>query len=709
MLPAELFEDSPDSGDETGVLRWADALRAAALIAVDPVGLGGVALIAQHGPVRERWIALLRSLLPPDTPVRRVPLHVRDDRLIGGLDLAATLQSGRPVAQTGLMVEANGGLLILAMAERVSESTAARLCAALDTGEVSLARDGLAEVRPARFGIIALDERIDDERASQDERLPTRLLERLAFHLSLGAVSIGDIGLLDGDADGRGSLSSSPGSPASLAQAPDIAAARARLLQVSTPDDVMQAICTAALALGVDSLRGSLLALRAARASAALDARDTVSPDDASLAARLVLSPRATRLPQAPPEESDERDDTPPDADDTARDDQEDDQPEPAPDADQTEQTPPPENSPEDPQADDDTPPEDDPDPPDPDLSLDELILEAAKASIPAGLLAKLAMNEAMASRGAAGGRAGARREGSLRGRPVGTRPGLPRDGARLALIDTLRTAAPWQTLRRREIAAAALAALQTSMQTSAQSFQPRSAPRSAPRPPASPDALDSPARPSKIEVRASDFRVARVQERAETTTIFAVDASGSSALNRLAEAKGAVELLLADCYVRRDKVAVIGFRGRSAQVLLAPTRSLVRAKRGLSGLPGGGGTPLAAGISAAAELADTIRRRGGTPVIVLLTDGRGNVALDGTGGRARADTDARQSARRLRACGHTALLIDTSPLPQISARELAAEMGAAYLPLPRADASAMSRSVQAATAASARDTPRGR
>ena len=680
MLPAELFEDSPDSGDESGVLRWADALRAAALIAVDPVGLGGVALIAQHGPVRERWIALLRSLLPPGTPVRRVPLHVRDDRLIGGLDLSATLQSGRPVAQTGLMVEADGGLLMLVMAERVSESTAARLCAALDTGEVALARDGLSELRPARFGVIALDERIDDDRASNDERLPARLLERLAFHLSLGDVSIGDIGLLDGDADGRGSLSSSPGSPGSpgsLAQAPDIAAARARLMRVSTPDDVMQAICTAALALGVDSLRGSLLALRAARASAALDARDTVSPDDASLAARLVLSPRATRLPAAPPDESDANDEP-----DSTPEDQSDDQPEPSPDADQPEQTPPPEeptdNPAENPQTDDDTPPEEDPDQPDPDMSLDELILEAAKASIPAGLLARLAMTKAMASRGAAGGRAGARREGSLRGRPIGTRPGLPRDGARLALIDTLRTAAPWQTLRRREIAASA-----------ASSGNPR--------------------RASQIEVRASDFRVARVQERAETITIFAVDASGSSALNRLAEAKGAVELLLADCYVRRDKVAVIGFRGRAAEVVLAPTRSLVRAKRGLSGLPGGGGTPLAAGISAATELADATRRRGGTPIIVLLTDGRGNVALDGTGGRARADADARQSARRLRAAGHTALLIDTSPQPQTSARELAAEMGAAYLPLPRADATSMSRSVQAATAASARNTSRGR
>jgi magnesium chelatase subunit D len=167
--------------------------------------------------------------------------------------------------------------------------------------------------------------------------------------------------------------------------------------------------------------------------------------------------------------------------------------------------------------------------------------------------------------------------------------------------------------------------------------------------------------------------------------------------LHRLAEAKGAVELLLADCYVRRDQVAVIAFRGRSAELLLPPTRSLVRAKRSLSGLPGGGGTPLAAAIDAAAELADGIRRKGQSPVIVLLTDGRANVARDGSGGRERAQADAMASATRLRLLEAAVLLIDTSPQPQREAAQLALALRARYLPLPYAGAAAMSHAVRVA------------
>jgi magnesium chelatase subunit D len=261
----------------------------------------------------------------------------------------------------------------------------------------------------------------------------------------------------------------------------------------------------------------------------------------------------------------------------------------------------------------------------------------------------------------------GIARAARLRGRPVGTRPGMPRDGARLALIDTLRAAAPWQTIRRAQVRGV----------SSSHGTRP------------------------KVEVRASDFRIARLQDRAETTTIFVVDASGSSALHRLAEAKGAVELLLADCYVRRDRVAVIAFRGRTAEVLLPPTRSLARAKRALAGLPGGGGTPLAAGIDSAFSLAEGIARRGGTPVVVLLTDGRANVSRDGTGGRERAESDAQESARALRSSGHASLLIDTSPQPRAPGLHLAQAMGAAYLPLPNADAKGVSRAVQSVSAGS--------
>jgi magnesium chelatase subunit D len=201
------------------------------------------------------------------------------------------------------------------------------------------------------------------------------------------------------------------------------------------------------------------------------------------------------------------------------------------------------------------------------------------------------------------------------------------------------------------------------------------------------------------VRLKRADFRVTRTEQRARSTTIFVVDASGSSAVNRLAEAKGAVELLLAECYTRRDEVAVLAFRGKTAELLLPPTRSLVRAKRSLSGLPGGGGAPHGlrqqkAGIDPGSE-----RRAGDTPTLVLLTDGRANVTLAGTGGRAQAEQEALQAASRVRAAGHRAIFLDISPRPSEQGRRLAQQMGALYLPLPYADSQRLSRAVQAAAA----------
>ena len=176
---------------------------------------------------------------------------------------------------------------------------------------------------------------------------------------------------------------------------------------------------------------------------------------------------------------------------------------------------------------------------------------------------------------------------------------------------------------------------------------------------------------------------------------MFVVDASGSAALHRLAEAKGAVELMLADCYVRRDSVALIAFRGKTAELLLAPTRSLARAKRNLASLPGGGGTPLASAVEAAVGLGIELRRKGQTPSVVFLTDGRANVGRNGQGGRPRAMEDAVAAARALRLANLAALIIDTSPQPKPEARMLANEMGASYLPLPHADAASMSEAIR--------------
>lgn len=551
---------------------WRDAGWAAALFAVDPAGTG-VLLRALAGPVRARWLALLRRLMP-DSLLRTVPLNVPDVRLLGGLDLSATLGAGRPVAARGLLAEAEGGALLLAMAERLSAGTAARIASAMD---------GTAPI-----GVVALDEGM-----AEDERAPGALRDRLAFLVDLAGIGAR---VADGPLPG----------------AAEVAAARRLLPRVRADAGVIEGLCEAAAALGIVSVRAPLLALRAARAAAALDGRDQVEDADAALACRLVLAPRATVLPMAEPQQAD----APPEPQDPAE----------------------------------ALPSEADAEAARPDAALQDMLIQAAKAAIPAGLLARLQAGDSPRARAPAGG-AGPLRSGR-RGRPVGIRPGDPRS-ARLDLLATLRAAAPWQRLRGRGPA-------------------------------------------GLVEIRRDDFRVARVKQRTEATAIFVVDASGSQAFNRLAEAKGAVELLLADCYVRRDRVAVLAFRGTAAQVLLPPTRSLVRAKRSLAGLPGGGGTPLAAGIDAGFLMADGIRRRGGTPTIVLLTDGRANVAGDGKGGRARAEADALAAARQVRAARLAALLVDTSPRPHPASQRLAAAMDARYVPLPYADAAALSRAVRA-------------
>lgn len=543
--------------------RWADAMAAVRIFAADPAGTG-LLLRARAGPVRARFVAALASAVR----LTHVPLNVAEGRLLGGLDLAATLQAGRPVAAHGLLAEADGGVIVLAMAERLSPMTVAHVTAAMDRGTVAIERDGLSLRAPARFGVVALDEGIDGEGVAE------ALRDRLALHLDLDGIALGD-----------------------AAPQPIVPA----LSQTAISDEQIAALCSAAAALGIASLRAPMLAaVVAARA-------------DLALAARLVLAPRATVMPT--------QDQPPPDAmeDGPSTD-----------DADGTQQH-------------------------GEDRPLDDVVLAAAQAAIPANLLAALASSAPLRSR--MQGKAGARDQASRRGRPNGARRGDIRAGAKVNIIETLRAAAPWQAIRRRECTAAT---------------------------------------PSRLLIRKDDIRISRFLARSGAVTIFVVDASGSAALHRLAEAKGAVELLLADCYVRRDQVALIAFRGVQAEVLLPPTRSLARARRSLAGLPGGGGTPLAAGLDTALLLADAVRRKGQMPVVILLTDGRANIARDGTQGRPRAEQDAADAARQLRAAGVAALLVDTSSRSGPQGETVARDLGARYLPLPYADAMALSAAVRA-------------
>jgi magnesium chelatase subunit D len=196
--------------------------------------------------------------------------------------------------------------------------------------------------------------------------------------------------------------------------------------------------------------------------------------------------------------------------------------------------------------------------------------------------------------------------------------------------------------------------------------------------------------------ITGDDIRLRRFEEHSDRLLILLVDASGSAAAARLAEAKGACELLLAQAYVRRDHVALIAFRGTGADVLLPPTRSLAQAKRRLAALPGGGTTPLAAGLRAALDVAEAARARGLSPALAVLTDGRANVGLDGLANRDAAHRDACRMARALGTRRVPALVIDMGIRPHLQLSEMAQAMRGDYRALPRADAKRVSAAVTA-------------
>ena len=531
----------------------ADAVLMARLLARDPAGLGGIRVRGGPGPASD---ALLNALAEAfaGRPVRRLPLHIDEDRLCGGIDVAASLAAGAKVESKGLLAEVRGGLLIAASAERITAGRAGRIASGMETHG---------------FALVLLDE------GGEDEAPPAALTERLAFDFT--PTQFGE----------------NEDAPPGNAPPP--------VPRGATDAEVLAAIETTACLLGVAGTRPLLFTLRAAAAAAALAGRTVISAQDAAEAARLVLAPRATQMPAERPQEP-----------------------------------PPPDNS--------------DPDRARPETSQtpEDVVLEAARAALPPGL-EMLAAGRMRQDAAASQGGGGEKRRSPVRGRTIGSRAGMPGGQLRLALVETLRAAAPWQKFRRAAGGGQGL-----------------------------------------VQLRREDIRVRRFESRAETLTIFAVDASGSSAFARLAEAKGAVELLLERAHAERAEVALLAFRGAGVELLLPPTRSLTRARRLLADLPGGGGTPLASGLDAARLLAEASRRRGRTPRILLLTDGRANIAADGSPGRARAAEDAAAAARRILAAALSALLIDIAARPQPEASQLAEKMGARYLHLPRAPAAAI-------------------
>ncbi len=578
----------------------------------------------------------------PLPPFVDLPLGSDEESMLGGLDLEATLRAGRRVARAGLLARAHGGVVYADQINLLADAAANLLLGALDSGEVRLEREGLSLRAPARFCLLG----------SYDpaEGAPRRhLLDRVGLLVSLPATSdegsrhrvirhnlgakgwgLGEDGAKNqeprtenqesasGDAarsappSGNSKLNTQNSTLSSLweeeaeAMGALVGHARALLPGVRIAEEQIGQIAAAALAFGVEGHRADAFAVYAACAAAALGLRDEVDQADVELALRLVVLPRATRLP-APPEEAGPPPEEPP-----------------AP-------SPPPEQ--------DDRPPDDAAQQPEADTAPEEQVLAALAAELPAEL-------EELPFRALRRGRAGSRGStGGARGRHIRSAPGDPRR-RRLDIAATLRAAAPWQPLRRPS--------------------------HTAPAP--------------TVVLRADDLRVKQFRSKAGALFCFAVDASGSMALHRMRQAKGAVHALLQKAYVHRDRVALLAFRGCRADLLLPPSQSVELARRALDLLPTGGGTPLAAALLAALDVARQARSRGiMQTVLVLLTDGRANVGL--RAGRAGVEEELRTLGRSVAAAGIRAMVVDTqrSYLSRGEARRLAEWLGGQYVYLPNA------------------------
>ncbi|WP_329277415.1 putative cobaltochelatase [Streptomyces sp. NBC_00691] len=640
-----------------------DDLRLALLLNAVSPAVGGVLVRGEKGTAKSTAVRALAELLPtvpvvagcrfscdpaspdlgcPDGPhgtapgterparMVELPVGASEDRLVGSLDIERALSEGVKAFEPGLLASAHRGILYVDEVNLLSDHLIDHLLDAAAMGSSYVEREGVSVRHAARFLLVGTMN-------PEEGELRPQLLDR--FGLTVEVAASRDPQQRVEVVRRRLAFEDDPAAFADRWAADEtalrerIVAARASLPQVTLGDDVLLQIAATCAAFEVDGMRADIVMARTATALAAWAGRTEVTSEDVRQAALLALPHRRRRSPfDAPGLDEDKLDET---LEEFKGQDQEPDE-DPEPDG-------PGDGGPGDggpgggvpPQGDgpaaENSPVPEETSPPAPSSSP-----EPAPQGAASGERAAVAASEPFRTKvlsvpglgeGAAGRRSRARTE---HGRTTGSV--RPRGAlTKLHLAATVQAAAPYQKARGRT--------------------------------------------GPGLVVRRDDLRQATREGREGNLVLFAVDASGSmAARRRMSAVKGAVLSLLLDAYQRRDKVGLITFRGRDAEVALPPTSSVDAAAARLEKLPTGGRTPLSAGLLKAHDVlrVERLRDPSRRPLLVVVTDGRA------TGGGADPVALAARAARLHAADGTASVVVDceTGPVRLGLARELARELG---------------------------------
>lgn len=570
-----------------------------------------------------------------ETPMIDLPLGATEDMVLGSIDFEAAVKTGASCFLPGVLARANRGILYIDEVNLLDDHLVDSILDVAESGFNIVEREGMSVWHPSRFILIGTMN-------PEEGDLRPQILDR--FGLSVQVEAETDLSLRIELLKRREQFDLDPFNfyklfhLDSIKISDKIVNARTLLSSVFIPNHLRTFITEICLQNNVAGHRADLAIERAACAHAALNGRIEVSSDDIIAVAPLALLHRIrnSQEPSMPPP-------PPPSPDNDDQNEQENSSEENESSQQQSEETVQPNNNNQQSQTNNNDscePETNNQEQQTPDSNKDSSSQEDIQ-EIGAPFKVRNFTSDKDRLLRSGSGRRSRTKSATKQGRYVKSTTDRTRND--LALDATLRAAAPFQILRKKQQQHKQIA----------------------------------------IHIKDFDIRDKVRERRVGNVLLFVVDGSGSmGAQRRMVETKAAIMSLLLDAYQKRDKVCMIVFRGNSAEVILPPTGSVDLAGKLLSELPVGGRTPLSAGLSKTTEILDQIFRKSPTarPLVILITDGKANTGLGDT----PPHKEAIEIATHMRDRFDNArfIVIDTEPPGVVRfdlARQLTSALGADY------------------------------